>query len=484
RLGGLDAVPRLGGPRGRATAEPRELLAHEVLPPRLGDRRLPVAFGAGEHPVVVTALVLLHATVHDLPGAGGHGVEEPAVVCDDDEGGRAAPEVVGQPLHALDVEVVGRLVQHEQVEVLHEGRGQRDAPALAAREVVDGGVQTEVVDADAVEHGADPRVARPRAGGPSEPADHGLPDGRGGDLGALGDHREPQAADPGHSAGIGCGDPAEHLEQSGLAATVESHHADAVAGVDAQGDVVEDLADPEGDRALLEVDEVGGGHRYFLVGVSGMWAPLTGPRVIRSSRATPSSLTSVATTRAESWSAQKNRQVGPEPETIARRAPASSPARRVRRRAGRSDSAAACRSLPSRGATARGSSPASARISGSAGPTRGRSRPSAARCSRSRSNSASTAGVARPPAVVATTMCCSARAWSSVASSSPRPVPSAVPPRTQKGMSLPSRAARSSSSALPSPSPRSRSVATSAAAASALPPAIPPATGTPLWMCT
>ena len=51
---------------------------------------------------------------------------------DDDD--RAAPrqQVLGEPADALDVEVVGRLVEHDQVGVADQRRGQRDAPLLAA----------------------------------------------------------------------------------------------------------------------------------------------------------------------------------------------------------------------------------------------------------------------------------------------------------------------------------------------------------------
>ena len=57
---------------------------------------------------------------------------------DDDD--RAAPrqQVLGQPADALDVEVVGRLVEHDQVEVADQRGGQRDAALLAAGQPVDG----------------------------------------------------------------------------------------------------------------------------------------------------------------------------------------------------------------------------------------------------------------------------------------------------------------------------------------------------------
>ena len=78
--------------------------------------------GAGIDPVVVTALVgVNHAVVH-FPGGGGDGIQEPAVVSDHHDGNLAAQQL-RKPLHALDVEVVGRLVEYHEVEFLYERCG-------------------------------------------------------------------------------------------------------------------------------------------------------------------------------------------------------------------------------------------------------------------------------------------------------------------------------------------------------------------------
>ena len=132
RLGGLHAVARLGRARRRAAAQPRQLLARQVLPPLLGGIGLAGALGAGERPVVVAALVGIHLPVVDLPGPVGDGVQEPAIVSDHDDGDLACQQVVSQPLHALHVEVVGRLVEHHEVDVLHQRGRQVHAAALAA----------------------------------------------------------------------------------------------------------------------------------------------------------------------------------------------------------------------------------------------------------------------------------------------------------------------------------------------------------------
>ncbi|SHY05959.1 Uncharacterised protein [Mycobacteroides abscessus subsp. abscessus] len=94
----------------------------------------------------------------------------------------------------------------------------------------------------------------------------------------------------------------------------------------------------------------------------------------------------------------KNAQVGPDPETIPARAPADSPARSVRRNSGFKLTAAACNSLPSRGASRRASPAASAPKSSSGSASRGGSP-----FSRSRSISLKTWGVDSPPSANANT---------------------------------------------------------------------------------
>ena len=136
RRGGLDAELGLAGPRRRAAAQPGQLLAQQVAPSLLGDGLHPVALRLGQHVRRVATVVGVDLPLGHLPGGRGHGVEEPPVVGDGDEGGAAAGapggQVVGQPGHPLDVEVVGRLVQQQQVGVGHEQLGQREPSPLTA----------------------------------------------------------------------------------------------------------------------------------------------------------------------------------------------------------------------------------------------------------------------------------------------------------------------------------------------------------------
>ena len=61
-------------------------------------------------------------------------VEQVAVVADDDDRARVVRKVVFQPERPFEVEVVGRLVQQQQVGRGKERRRERDAHAPAARE--------------------------------------------------------------------------------------------------------------------------------------------------------------------------------------------------------------------------------------------------------------------------------------------------------------------------------------------------------------
>ena len=121
-VGRVDAELGLARARGRTAAQPGELLAQQVLAPLLARLRLARALGLREHVRRVAAVVALHARVDDLPRLGRDRVEEPAVVGDGDERAAAYGEVLGEPRDRLDVEVVGGLVEHEQVGVVdHAG---------------------------------------------------------------------------------------------------------------------------------------------------------------------------------------------------------------------------------------------------------------------------------------------------------------------------------------------------------------------------
>src|SRR4029079_7967999 len=79
---------------------------------------------------VVAAAIELEHPVHDI-------VEEVAVVGDEDDIAGIVDKMFFKPLHALGVEMVGRLVEQQYVGFLEQQAGQRDASLLAARQVLD-----------------------------------------------------------------------------------------------------------------------------------------------------------------------------------------------------------------------------------------------------------------------------------------------------------------------------------------------------------
>ena len=72
--------------------------------------------------------------VAQLPDAGHGRVEERPVVGGDQEGARPSPEVLLQPLDRPDVEVVGGLVEHQEVGVGDDETGEGGPGLLAARD--------------------------------------------------------------------------------------------------------------------------------------------------------------------------------------------------------------------------------------------------------------------------------------------------------------------------------------------------------------
>ncbi len=76
----------------------------------------------------------------ELEDPAGDVVEEVAVVGDDQDGAGIIAQMAFQPVHALGVEMVGRLVEQQQVGLIEQQPAERDAAALAARELGDVGV--------------------------------------------------------------------------------------------------------------------------------------------------------------------------------------------------------------------------------------------------------------------------------------------------------------------------------------------------------
>ena len=224
----------------------------------------------------VVALVGVALAAVDLEDPLGDVVEEVPVMGDGDDGAGVLLQVLLQPLHALGVEVVGGLVEQQQVGLLQQQLAQRHAALLAAGEDGDVGVAGRAAQGvhGLLELGVEvPRVAvvdvllqlahlrqehvvvriglgelgRDRV----EPVDHrlGLGDpvldvlqhGLGlVEVGLL--HEDPDGV-PLHQHGLAVGQlvhPGHDLDQAGLARPVGADDADLRSRQERQRDVVED----------------------------------------------------------------------------------------------------------------------------------------------------------------------------------------------------------------------------------------------------
>ncbi len=134
---GAAAPGDLGVLPGDVAADVILLLADVVLLPLvvpLGDLQLLLLL---LDELGVVALVDAGAPQFDLQDAGGHAVQEVAVVADDGHRGPGVVQEALQPAEAGQVQVVGGLVQQQQVLPLEDGLRQHHAALLAAGELVD-----------------------------------------------------------------------------------------------------------------------------------------------------------------------------------------------------------------------------------------------------------------------------------------------------------------------------------------------------------
>ena len=139
-LVGAEASLALRLPSPRAQAHPFELARERALP---GVDGLLLAAQALElllEPARVVALERDPATAVELEDPLGDVVEEVAVVGDRDDGARVLLQEAFEPVDRLGVEVVGRLVEQQQVGVAEEQPGERHAALLAAGDLRDVGV--------------------------------------------------------------------------------------------------------------------------------------------------------------------------------------------------------------------------------------------------------------------------------------------------------------------------------------------------------
>src|SRR3954451_16392648 len=137
RIIGLQAGLALGLPGARALAHPFEF-ALQRAPPRLLLFSLLRQAGLFLfEPARVVALERDAVAAIEFEDPAGDLVEEIAVVRHGDDGAGIILQKALQPRDRLGVEMVGRLVEQQEVRALQQQAAQRDAAALAARQIGD-----------------------------------------------------------------------------------------------------------------------------------------------------------------------------------------------------------------------------------------------------------------------------------------------------------------------------------------------------------
>ena len=112
-------------------------------------------------PEVVVADIHLDLAVVDVHDVGADRIQEVAVVGDDDDGALVVEQKVLEPVDGFDVQVVGRLVEHDDVGVSEERLGQKDLDLIARVGVGHPVVVLADVDPEALEDPAGVRLRFP-----------------------------------------------------------------------------------------------------------------------------------------------------------------------------------------------------------------------------------------------------------------------------------------------------------------------------------
>ena len=245
---GLQSGLGLRGARRGTTTQPGELGAGQVPTAVLGLRRVLLPTAATLEVGAVAALVDVAVTAVELEHPSGDAIQEVAVVGDQDQAAAVLGEAVLEPGDRVDVQVVGRLVQDEQVGLGHQRPGQRDPLGLSAREAFDG----------LVHHRAQAQAVRHRGRLPLAlvvPLDDGLAHGRAGEARVLFEHGDAHVATAPDGAVLGQIDPGDDAQQRRLAAAVEPHDAEAVRIRDREGHVREQRTSRSARCHTVDVEE-------------------------------------------------------------------------------------------------------------------------------------------------------------------------------------------------------------------------------------
>ena len=254
----VDACLRFGGAGFGATAQPFNLGAHTIF-----ERLLPALLRFKESFLVLKKAAVIATCAQDAIRVDRidfgdferYGFEEVTVVADGHGGEGCAVQHPFQPLDALQVKMVRRLVQQEHIgrrcERLRDG--ETFAPATGERE----GGGGEVGEAGAAKRFAN--LAIPVCGRQPRLADrilHRRPDGvAGGEAGDLRHVADASTFADGQITRVGLDLSSENLQQRGFTCAVWADQADAHARIHGEGKVAEERACAEGFRDALRVEE-------------------------------------------------------------------------------------------------------------------------------------------------------------------------------------------------------------------------------------
>ena len=258
----IDPEFRLRGAGRRASPQPGELLAHEVLAPGLARVRLPEALGLGQDERRVAAVILVNLPVDDLPGSLAERIEEPAVMRHDhDRELVLGLQVLSKPGDDLDIEVVCRLVEEQHVEVCDERPRELDAPALASGHIAHRAQEQSLVESaeQPGEHLSDAGIGRPLVH--IEPRHDVVTDRLIGiDHLCLRHQPEVDVRSDGDPTRVNRLHASHDVQERALARPVSPDHRNALASVHAQRDAVQEGSLPECLGDLLDIHEISAGH--------------------------------------------------------------------------------------------------------------------------------------------------------------------------------------------------------------------------------
>ena len=247
--GVVDARLGFAGARLGAAAQPLHLAPHAV-----GQRLLAVGLREQELLLLFQEVAVAALDAEDAVGIGAidlghvvdHVVEEVAVVADHHAGEGRVGEQLLEPEDAFEIQVVGGLVEEEQVGLADQFAGDGEAALPAAGERF--GAQAAIGEAGAAQRLVDARgafqIVEVLAG---DGVGDDLVDGVAlGEFGVLRHVADARVAAHGDGAGIGLELAGEDPEQGGLARAVAADQAEALAFGDAERDVLEQQAGAEG----------------------------------------------------------------------------------------------------------------------------------------------------------------------------------------------------------------------------------------------